>query len=602
MPPYQRQYQWDRDRWQSLASDITKLSLLEDENFAPHWMGVLLLSKNSPIEFPGISHLKSFEIVDGQQRIATLLIWIAAIQHHAELVGQTINIKIEQITQVQFQLTDMKSIEIILKKKWMMKQNEQFLESQIIKAYLYFRLLLWLGNDALLEEHPLKSPVIKNFNSEESIEDAFEKFSQSANGVNIPRGEIVNCRKLMETTLNKLCIFTIIHEPDKDEPVAAVFDTLNGMRTELEPLDHVRNSLFVRLGNEKGLGLYSNQWKQAEESITDVKVRGSKPGIAFLYDFVISQGEKKRQGTISRMRGSSHFSKMTKDLHDDELIDYILKHLIPAMHVWPVVIRKRDSVRFEGKVIDFELETLQLLDGIQDLSKNPANPIVLIYCVAYLKGELTSTELNSRLRIIESFLGRLVLSMTPMSPLRAKIMDLASDIDKDISEVKLINSLKERGWNSDNKILQIARKAQIGELDARQTGAILRSAERALSGKHFYHFKISPTLYSIEHIYPKKNEKWLKDLKAWGTDVKRMQVHLQTLGNLTAVSKEHNSKVGNKKLSDKQKYPREVGAAAPLKIHQDWLHVQQWTEKEIQTRTEKLALMALKNWSIPTID
>ena len=371
------------------------------------------------------------------------------------------------------------------------------------------------------------------------------------------------------------------------------------MRTELEPLDHVRNSLFVRLGSEKGFEIYSDYWKDAEESITDVKVRGSKPGVAFLYDFVISQGEKKRQGTISRFRGSSHFSKMTKDLHDEKLVDYIKVNLIPAMHVWPVVIRKRDFVKFDGQLINFSSESIQLLDGIQDLSKNPANPLVLIYCMAFIRGQISESELISRLRVIESYLGRLVLGLTPLSPLRARLMDVASEINMDISENALVAALNSIGWIQDHKILQQCIKAPYGELDSRQIGAILRSAERSLSGKHFYNFKISSTQYTIEHIYPRKDEKWLKDLKLWGTDTKKMQTYLQTIGNLTAVSKEHNSKVGNKKLADKQKYPGEVGAAAPLKIHQDWLSMKQWTEKEIQIRSEKLVTMALRNWVLP---
>jgi hypothetical protein len=79
-----------------------------------------------------------------------------------------------------------------------------------------------------------------------------------------------------------------------------------------------------------------------------------------------------------------------------------------------------------------------------------------------------------------------------------------------------------------------------------------------------------------------------------------MRASLQTLGNLTVVSKEHNSKVGNKRLIQKQKHPSGLGNAAPLKIHDDWLSAAKWTEKEIQKRTERMISLALKHWPLPT--
>lgn len=75
-----------------------------------------------------------------------------------------------------------------------------------------------------------------------------------------------------------------------------------------------------------------------------------------------------------------------------------------------------------------------------------------------------------------------------------------------------------------------------------------------------------------------------------------MALYLQTLGNLTVVSKEHNSRVGNARFRNKVQFPRGIGNAAPLKIHDDWIEADKWTEKEIQKRTENLIHQALKHW------
>jgi hypothetical protein len=178
-------------------------------------------------------------------------------------------------------------------------------------------------------------------------------------------------------------------------------------------------------------------------------------------------------------------------------------------------------------------------------------------------------------------------------------MDIASDLDSDTSEAKLKAVLKSQKLESDANIRTKSKKGNYGNLEPVQLGAIFRGIERTLSGKHAMNFKIGANDYTIEHIYPKKDEKWHVDFRTWRTDVVKMRASLQLLGNLTVVSKEHNSKVGNKRFSQKQSFPSGVGRAAPLKIHDDWLSAEKWTEKEIQKRTERLISSALKHWPNP---
>ena len=598
IPPYQRQYQWAEERWQSVVCDIGS-SLKASESDPAHWLGVLLLSQERDVQFPGDDSVATFSVIDGQQRIVTLLVWLAALVHHAEDIGIDPGISISSLSEVSVQVSDQKSLEIALNNLWLKPQYQSLAESQIMKAYRYFRFVLWLGRDALLEEYPIKMPNWKVDEVELNVESFWEKFINSAASGNIERSEAVDCRSLIEATRNRLTIFMLIHDPRVDEPVATIFDTLNGMRTELEPLDHVRNSIFVRLPGEKSEELFVKHWSPAENSIRDVRIKGLKPGISFLYDFIISQGEKKRQGTISRMKGASHVARMTRDFNEIELEKFMRESLIPAMICWPVVIRKRNSIKFDGLDIHFTERSIELMDSIRDLTKNPANPLVLLYLTARVNGEISDKQLERSLELIDSYIARLILSLTPLSPLRARIMDIASEIDCDISESTLRAALKKAKWPTDSVIKSESKRGQYGELDASQLGAIFRGIEKSISGKHAMNFKIGSTAYSVEHIYPRKDVKWHPDLKAWKTSSKKMDTYLQVLGNLTIVSKEHNSRVGNSRLKDKQKYPTLPGRAAPLGIHKGWMKCERWTEVEIQKRTEDLIAQALKYWKIP---
>jgi len=601
IPPYQRQYQWSEERWQSLVCDVAS-SIKNSDQDPAHWLGVLLLSQDKGIQYPGDDSVANFSVIDGQQRIVTLIVWLAALIHHAEDNGIDPEISVSSLSRISVQVSDQKSLEVVLRKLWLKNQYQSLIETQIMRAYRYFRYILWLGKDALIEEYPLKMPNwSSNDNDEEVInpQSRWEKFLDSASSGDITRSETVDCKQLIQATRNRLTIFALIHDPKNDEPVATIFDTLNGMRTELEPLDHVRNSIFVRISEEKSKELFEHHWLPAEENIRDVRIKGLKPGISFLYDFVISQGEKRRQGTISRLKGASHLARMTRNLDEDSLVLFMRENLIPSMTCWPVVVRKRNVVKFEGVEIHFSDRTLELMDSIRDLTKNPANPLVLLYVTARVKGEISDKQLESCLTLIESYLARLILALTPLSPLRARIMDIASDIDGVATEIVLKNALKKAKWPTDSLIRTQSRKGQYGELDASQVGAIFRGIERSMSGKFAMNFKIGPSAYTIEHIYPRKDSKWHADLKSWKTNTRKMDLALQALGNLTVVSKEHNSRVGNSRLKEKQKYPTITGRAAPLAIHRSWVKAEKWTEIEIQKRTSELISSAMKYWKIP---
>ena len=93
-----------------------------------------------------------------------------------------------------------------------------------------------------------------------------------------------------------------------------------------------------------------------------------------------------------------------------------------------------------------------------------------------------------------------------------------------------------------------------------------------------------------------KSGRWENDLKNWNTSNKKMFDFLDTFGNLTVVTQEHNSKVGNKPLAEKQKFPTIIGSSAPLRLHDDWIVARQWTEKEIQARSHTLLGFTLKRW------
>lgn len=274
---------------------------------------------------------------------------------------------------------------------------------------------------------------------------------------------------------------------------------------------------------------------------------------------------------------------MTKSLKDQNLADFIVRDLVLAMRVWPVVVRQRDTIELDGTLIRIDEKILESITTIRELSAGPVNPLVLLYLGAHLKGELSFNEVLARLNLIENYLVRLILSNEPLSPLRSKMMDICGNIDEKLDESSLQKALLDSGWVR-NEIIEnnFVQRNMYEEATPSALGAIFRGIEIQLSGPGANRFKVAKKYYTIEHIYPRKNSKWKKDLKKWRTNEEKMKPYLHTLGNLTVVTGKHNSAVGNKSLKEKQDYPKVLGHSAPLRIHESWEDVGQWTESEIK--------------------
>jgi hypothetical protein len=79
VPPYQRDYSWTEEQWEDLWNDIMELKARPDDT---HYMGALVVAARSDREF---------EIIDGQQRLATLSLFaLAVIEHLGRLAARGI--------------------------------------------------------------------------------------------------------------------------------------------------------------------------------------------------------------------------------------------------------------------------------------------------------------------------------------------------------------------------------------------------------------------------------------------------------------------------------------------------------------------------------
>jgi hypothetical protein len=604
IPQYQRDYQWEAPNWQALIRDIIDISTKPEMNpISPgtpisHWMGILLMTRGQNV--PG-ELVQDYIIIDGQQRLVTFRLWLAALEHAAKDRREE-PLQIEY-PQVCVQDSDYSAFQAATNyNEWRNLNSRSILSGKLrgpLGAYAYFRYILWLGGDALSSEAAIKLPKLRKEPLEnESIEDEWSRYCEKKG---LKRSEKVDLKELAYTTTKRLSFYTLEHDRTKDESQEIIFDTLNGRQLSLEPFEHARNSLFIRISDPTSV--HKTYWKPYEHIFTRPGTKGR--GTQFLYDYLISQGEYKRQGTISTRKGAAHFSYMTSSYKDEEekkLTEFVKTNLVYALGSWPIVLGYASDFKLEGFPKNIDTPTSQLLQSIREMSEGPATPAVLLYLTAFMRGRLTEKELRSRLELIEGYIARLILAGAPLSPLRSYFMKLLGDIDKD-TDINLLKDKLVKTWKTDKDIREnaIDKKYQYYKIaKSKPVGAILRCIERQMAGTGSHWFDQGKTegKYTVEHIYPQQpSDAWKKDINLWKQRREKMDELLHTLGNLTVVTFKHNNNVKNKSFKEKQDYVTRTGKAAPMAINNSWINEKEWTANKIKERTERLITQALKWFS-----
>lgn len=83
IPFFQRYYSWEKKHWDQLRKDIW--TLMEDKAKNVHFLGPLVCTPTQHV--PGA--VTGYQLIDGQQRLATLTVLLAALRDVAALRGLT---------------------------------------------------------------------------------------------------------------------------------------------------------------------------------------------------------------------------------------------------------------------------------------------------------------------------------------------------------------------------------------------------------------------------------------------------------------------------------------------------------------------------------
>ena len=226
IPRFQRDYSWEMEQWEDLWADI--LSTLKDSEESAHYMGYLVLQSKDD---------KSFDIIDGQQRLTTAtLIVLAILKNIQRLIdaGNDAQANVQRLNQIrQTYIGYLDPVTLISRPKLTLNRNN----NDYFQNYL-----VPLGH---LPQRGLRA-------SEHLLRKAFEWFDKQVQDYlkkSGGRNEGQSLARLVEDLSDHL-FFTVITVTDELNAYK-VFETLNARGVRLSSTDLLKNYLFSVLDREQ---------------------------------------------------------------------------------------------------------------------------------------------------------------------------------------------------------------------------------------------------------------------------------------------------------------------------------------------------------------
>jgi len=234
VPPYQRDYSWQEEQWEDLWNDIIEMQ--EDRN-QRHYMGALVIESINDREF---------QIIDGQQWLATLtLLALAVIKHLLALAeqGDEPEANRERAHSLRHRFIGE-------------KDPASLIESS--------KLFLNATDDAFFQDYLIQLKEPRNPRglpkSNKLLWECFQYFYRKLGESGLQRATGQSLAALLNETVARQLLFILI-TVDDELNAYTVFETLNARGLELSATDLLKNYLFSRVRVPVDLEHLQRRWQ-----------------------------------------------------------------------------------------------------------------------------------------------------------------------------------------------------------------------------------------------------------------------------------------------------------------------------------------------------
>ncbi|MFP6207608.1 DUF262 domain-containing protein [Helicobacter pylori] len=524
IPVYQRNYAWAEENCKKLLQDIVSIS----QNKKTHFMGSITYILQWKEDKERFRQLQEFVIIDGQQRITTLMLLLKAIETKIqdEEIKKEINI-ILNLSGQKLRLKPIKSDKEAFDLVMQNRSHEIQGVSHIRDNYKFFT-------------KELDNYISKGYRIEE-IYDAFLRLKIVAIGL----------------------------ELGEDDP-QVVFESINATGVQLKGLDLIRNYLMMGENSDNQNRLYNTYWVPLEDWLGERDLNDFiKTYLRIYLEKKLSEGEREVYYTLK----AHHRDNFPNDIQG------LMSDMREYGRIYQIFLDRDHYFLYRGD--PQQLANLRLC--IKDLVKikfGVAKPFILRCARDFEEGKLDYENFHEILQILISYFVRRSVCGEPTAALNKVLYSLyrqLENVSADALKRYLGKSVGQMAFPNDDKIKAafLVRNAYAANQVCK---FILLEIEKLSNAEPPKEENLE-----VEHFYPKTpTQEWRNRVGDYFTFE---QDYLNNFGNLTLSGQ--NQRLGNKPYEAKIALMEEYSS---LHLNDYFINnTHSWGIEEVKARSEYLA-------------
>lgn len=533
VPYYQRSYKWEEEHIKSLFSDLSRAI---DNNESEYFLGTVVLSKKESS--------KELEIVDGQQRITTIVIFLSALRNYFESKGKSQSANSIQIDFISN--FDTRNEENVAKLK-LGNQDKTFFQKYIIDNK---------------KEKPTKG-------SHHRIITAKDESTKKVTTISaLSETQLHNWKDFI---LDKLKVVSIIVPSESN--AFTLFETLNDRGLILAQTDLLKNYLFSRASDylDEVQFMWVEMTAKIEEELGESSILNYiKHFWSSRYGLTREKNKELYKSISDSKKSPTHVRDFVKELNDDTKL-------------YLAIFNHKDSY-WDGHSANSRkyIETLNYLELEQ------YKPLVL----SILKRFIDKKEVEKSLKLIVTWVVRnLITGSLGGGTLEKEYAEKAKSIFN--NEIKTAKEFRDNlkiipsDEEFKNRLLTISLSKE------KLARYYLRAIESQYKGNGTPECIVDsdPNVVDLEHILPKKSKEgeWTNFAK------EEIEEYKNRLGNLTIMSKKPNNDQKSESFEKKKENYKQSDIKITNEIAKNF---SEWNKENIKKRQEFLAGIAVKTWNL----
>ena len=561
IPRYQREYTWSRGQWDALFEDLL-------DNELHYFLGSIICINQSQ----DVLTVQSLELVDGQQRMTTLSLLLAAIYQSYRTLP---NLGMEQ----QIELYNLKH-KLVLKKK--PDQPRLIPQVQNNNQQDYFAVL---GQTGILDD----VDTVPNAGNRRVLK-AFRHFISR---IELYLEHSTDPIASLQALLEKVNTATLVKiEVAGHSDAYTLFESLNNRGVPLTAIDLIKNKLLAVLESKDpgSIDTQYNRWKKVIDALGDDYAVQERFFRQYYNGFKTDLKDVVSVPVATKSNLMQVYEKLIA--HDAE---GFLHAMIRLSSRYAQIVGYR-AVPEQPKLSSLLLS----LDRIQGAA---AYLLLMVLMERQAELELKHEHLEQVVSfLIAFFVRRNTTDLPPTRDLTRIFMDVAETI-RELSAGDVVSHIQHRlkAESASDEQFEKSLKGPIYEDNKAVCRFVLCALEEsrmtretqvdlwALKGKQY--------VWTIEHIFPQGEnipDSWVQMIADGDANVAEhhRQTYAHCLGNLTISG--YNSALGNKSFGEKQSRTdsqgREVGYNNGLYLNQALATEDSWTVEKLKARTVQLVL------------